>query len=1641
MMRSMQLQMRVDGLFPPGSYKVMTTKCNYRRRLLRAMAAGGAEHPAGAGRCYWDPHALKRRMRLRAIWAARCGKNKSAADAVSTPGSYEGPPGDEVPRAFPGELAVGPASCGCWPVPAAERVGEEHVDLRSVLQKFDLPGQGPSFSFADGEGSVVADGGQSFLMDETIQDMPFAGSFVVASKNADQDPQRAKTCCDGRPIPGLLETRPAQGQKVAVDGLLPQEKFETRPVKGPRSHEVSYLNPTPDGALTDSPQRAPFHPPASQRASHGFALMPVCLGLCAEDFAFDGHWSEADPEIQTRLQDCVVPDPSLGFSASLPLGGLQVCAPEAISDWNGGPCTCCPGLLAEVCAFSAAAPVSAVLHDDPVRLHAVVPEGFAGLAWSKDPGKSSAVSGHRCAESDVSEIGHAYPARLHTECFVGLAGQARSEDPSKSSANSGHRSAASDINAGCCSSCPGLLGELLDGAWPDPSLGFSASAPLGGFVALCHCFTSFAEHSAWGCPGLLGETLDERNNDCDARASLAPTLGFSASSSLGGLQAGAHGADDTWREGFLVRCPGLIAEACAFEAEVNTSVIPHADNVGLHTVSQNGFAGLAWSKDPGISSADFGHRSAVFDASGTDYDDPARLHAVVHEGFAGPAWSKEPGKSSAVLGHRCAESDVCEIDLANPARLHTDCFVGLAGQARSEDPSKSSADSGHRSAESIHAGCCSSCPGLLGELIDGAWPDPTLGFSASFPLGGLVALCHCSTSFATHSARGCPGLLGETLDESNNDCAAGAFPAPTLGFRASSSLGGFLDCTHEADDTWRESFLVCCPGLIAEACAFGAEVATSVFDASGAVYDDPARLHTGWLLGFAGRAWSEDPCKSSAESGFRSAFSDIDVTFRDVPARLHTGRSVSFAGQAWSQDPSTSSADLGHRSAESTASDVFRNVFARLQTGCFVGFAGQVWSEDPSKSSADQGPGSAESSVSTVFRHVFARLHTAVLHGFAGLAWSKDPRTSSANQGLSSAVPASGPRCVQSHGSCTSGCAAPSACACHLLASAACWLCSCSLAPLSRLQGLSHDATKGTRIGEASNPGPGPKILQQLLGGLDIKSLLRDLLKQLLQEVASGQGGAGLLAAINQKPRKRKKKQRNKLSRALGGSGATPSAEPRTPAPSAPGPKGEGKDKGKGKGRGSGKGGGKGNPPPQPNGGPRRPTAEPSPGDGWTPVVRKQRSLGDFVLRAQDWNSPIFKPSELGAKLDGLADGDTLRGIMLVQSDDEFASISGVLRGCPKPHRMLLLRPSNEEGSQRVPGQVGDRLTFRNLAVATFCSSNSSGDMPQFQGSSGSDAKPLKVKITESAVLYVRLSKLYCDPKLWASFERAAAKEALQWAACRHVQALDSFSWSREKGKTGDSEQFFGLLRVAKKDIGPLLSSSGQQGVFVSAPRGLPDAAACEVTWVDRAQKEKPKDYLERVTRMSSAHGLALSNLRLGWRRPLDKDEVPVRVWNVTDVPREWDHCAVADLLGTAFVDPVILSHRWAKRAVTYRFKAKVKAGGDRDVVPLICEHLGANVTLWASLAPPRKQSTFVKPVYTHSVPVVKAADTPEIPTETVAVPTAKTQDADGKDQSQSKQAKQEVRQFPSDLKLVDCPRDGNCILHAFSKALDQTLP
>ena len=110
---------------------------------------------------------------------------------------------------------------------------------------------------------------------------------------------------------------------------------------------------------------------------------------------------------------------------------------------------------------------------------------------------------------------------------------------------------------------------------------------------------------------------------------------------------------------------------------------------------------------------------------------------------------------------------------------------------------------------------------------------------------------------------------------------------------------------------------------------------------------------------------------------------------------------------------------------------------------------------------------------------------------------------------------------------------------------------------------------------------------------------------------------------------------------------------------------------------------------------------------------------------------------------------------------------------------------------------------------------------------------------------------------------------------------------------------------------------------------------------------------------MADAHGIAISSTRLGWRRPLAKDETPTRIWQITEVPAEWDLVAVKGMLEVAFVDPVVISHRWQKGYVSLRSRAKIKAGsGDRDVVPIVVEHLGANIILWATYAPARKPQT-----------------------------------------------------------------------------------
>ena len=129
------------------------------------------------------------------------------------------------------------------------------------------------------------------------QDHRDIGSSMIATKNDEQDPQRAKTQSSGSPTPrGLLERRPVQGPRFTVSGPPALEAtLETRPEKGQRSHEMSFPNLFPNGAPTSSPERAPMSCHfASQCDSHGITTVAGCPGLLAEVLACDDFcWKES----------------------------------------------------------------------------------------------------------------------------------------------------------------------------------------------------------------------------------------------------------------------------------------------------------------------------------------------------------------------------------------------------------------------------------------------------------------------------------------------------------------------------------------------------------------------------------------------------------------------------------------------------------------------------------------------------------------------------------------------------------------------------------------------------------------------------------------------------------------------------------------------------------------------------------------------------------------------------------------------------------------------------------------------------------------------------------------------------------------------------------------------------------------------------------------------------------------------------------------------------------------------------------------------------------------------------------------------------------------------------------------------------
>ena len=324
--RRMVLCMAVDGLFPPESRRMTTSKCNRCKQLLRALFGAGSTigRLAGEGRRSNFPHATGCRMRLRARLAARSGDQAAAVEASSNNDACEteaddfascapteGPSAKEVGRAFLGDPEAEPAGHGGRSVSAAK--ASSH--LRSLLLRFQRPHDEDEHSAAStcagGNGEDYAYHGGAIFADDS-RDFDFGGdghaALAAALFSETRDPDQvsnntgvAEGAADGRlacsaerttwfeddccdfdlevpepsmlrcgSVPGNRTQEPERNQqdpqraKNGVDnGPLPQERFEKRPT-GQRSHSVSSLTPLP------SPEWAPLIPSASPSASHGF---------------------------------------------------------------------------------------------------------------------------------------------------------------------------------------------------------------------------------------------------------------------------------------------------------------------------------------------------------------------------------------------------------------------------------------------------------------------------------------------------------------------------------------------------------------------------------------------------------------------------------------------------------------------------------------------------------------------------------------------------------------------------------------------------------------------------------------------------------------------------------------------------------------------------------------------------------------------------------------------------------------------------------------------------------------------------------------------------------------------------------------------------------------------------------------------------------------------------------------------------------------------------------------------------------------------------------------------------------------------------------------------------------------------------
>eukprot|EP00439_Symbiodinium_sp_Y106_P010490 s10367_g1.t1 len=457
------------------------------------------------------------------------------------------------------------------------------------------------------------------------------------------------------------------------------------------------------------------------------------------------------------------------------------------------------------------------------------------------------------------------------------------------------------------------------------------------------------------------------------------------------------------------------------------------------------------------------------------------------------------------------------------------------------------------------------------------------------------------------------------------------------------------------------------------------------------------------------------------------------------------------------------------------------------------------------------------------------------------------------------------------------------------------------------------------RVGEASNPGPGPKApagLQQFTqqaGQKAIQEAIANLdLSSLVGNVVAATPAPTLPPAGSRAHRRKKaklKKAAATLARAAGSQG-----QPRHPTPLSASPTESADAKARGKGNnansrpakargnseetqdpnagGKGKGTGKG----QHDAGPQRAEAD------WTTVQRRRQGKPEtpWTLCSEDWDATVCAYQGVAEALQNVPAGGSFRAVVLCNSKDQTDTIAGLLRNSGTQHavRLVVVADKASEG-ERCPGRVGTQRAFRHVHFAKVFTAGL------------------------QAIVALSGQGLFVDPSKRSGFPEFTT----EWVdKLPREQPLDYLARAGALG--------------------------AQFGLDPSKRSGFPEFTT---EWVDKLPREQPLDYLARAGALGAQFGLVCGTRSLGRRTARDPSKPTARTWMLENTPHSWTPAQAERAVSTIFTEVKMLRQRRHRSGCTFSFRGSHTTTHDMIALPLEAENGSEGITLWCRWAPPAR--------------------------------------------------------------------------------------